>query len=121
RNNFAWLLACRKKDLGQARELIEAAVARGGPQPTLLDTKALVCLAEGKAKEAVAVMEGLVAEAPREATYHFHLAQAREADGDCAGARRSLLQARKAGLSAAGLHPLERPGYQRLLRALGLE
>ncbi len=121
RNNFAWLLACQKKQLGEARKLIEEAISRAGPRALLLDTKALVCLAEGKPKDAVSLLEGVVAEAPTSATYHFHLAQARLADGNRVGAKRSLLQAQEAGLKAGGLHPLERPGYESLLRNLGLD
>jgi Tfp pilus assembly protein PilF len=121
RNNYAWLLACQKERASEARQLIDEAVATAGPLALLLDTKALVCLAEDKPKEAVALLEKVVAEAPKEATYHFHLAQARLADGNHVGARRAVLEAQRVGLKASSLHPLERPGYERLKRALGLD
>src|SRR5262249_25131710 len=117
-NNLAWMLAHQKERITEAVRLIEAAIAAGGPQSLLLDTQAVVYLGAGKGKEAVRILEGLVADAPKDVTYHLHLAQAHAADGNRLGALRSLHQARRAELNVDTLHPLERQDYDRLLRDL---
>jgi predicted Zn-dependent protease len=120
RNNLAWVLACQKKQVPAALKLVEEALTLAGPQAMLLDTQALVFLAAGKTKEATRLLERLVRETPREATYYFHLAQARLADRDRRGAAQALQRARLAGFKEDALHPLEREGYQRLVRDLGI-
>jgi predicted Zn-dependent protease len=117
-NNLAWMLACRKKQVPAALKLIEEAITAGGPRAMLLDTQALAFLAAGKTRDAVRLLERLVAESPEDATHHFHLAQAQMADRDRRGAALSLRRARLAGLKVEALHPLELQGYQRLVRDL---
>jgi len=119
RNNLAWLLASREGRAPEAQKLIEEALAAGGPQALLLDTQALVFLAAGKPKEAVKLLEELVRDSPREATYLFHLAQAHAANDNRSAARESLRRAERAGLAPASLHPIEKKGYDRLRKALG--
>jgi predicted Zn-dependent protease len=120
RNNLAWLLACQKKRIPQALALVEEALARAGPQPTLLDTRALVLLEAGQAQEAVKILEGLVLESPNQPGFRFHLAQAHAANGNRQDARKAVLQAIRLGLKESILHPLERPACARLLQGLGL-
>jgi tetratricopeptide (TPR) repeat protein len=120
RNNLAWLLACQKKRIPEALTLMDEAIARAGPLPLLLDTQAQVFLEAGKIKEAIKLLEGVVAESPKDPTYHFHLAQAHLADRNRTAATRSLLQARRLGLNETTLHPLQRKGYDKMLRDLGL-
>src|SRR5262249_53851104 len=102
-----------------ALSLIDTAIAGGGPHALLLDTQAVVYLSSGKTKEAIRILEGLVTDSPKEATYHLHLAQAHAAARNRLDASRSLRQARQAGLNPDALHPLERKGYDRLLQDLG--
>jgi Tfp pilus assembly protein PilF len=120
RNNLAWLLACQKKRIPEALVLMAEAIARAGPQATLLDTQALVLLEAGRAKEAVKILEGLVLELPNKTGFRFHLARAHAADGNRQEARRAALQALRLGLKESTLHTLERPACARLLQGLGL-
>jgi Tfp pilus assembly protein PilF len=120
RNNFAWLLVCQRKNVPEALKLMEQAIDRAGPRPTLLDTQALVFLQVGKVADAVKILEGLVVEAPQKAVYRFHLAQAQSANRNRQGARQSLLQAVRLGLKESTLHPLERQVYAQLLHDLGI-
>jgi predicted Zn-dependent protease len=121
RNNLAWLLACQKKRLKDALGLIRQAVSRAGPRPTLQDTLAFVLLQDGQAKEAAGILEALVKEAPQQATYQFHLAQAFRAEGRRDDARTVWRKAHAAavGLKQSTLHPLERPAYDQLKREFG--
>jgi predicted Zn-dependent protease len=89
-------------------------MGRAGPQPTLLDTQALVFLRAGKIKEAIRLLEDLVVESPKERGYHFHLAQAHLANGNRPDAKRSFEQAGRLGLTKGTLHPLEQQGYEQL-------
>jgi predicted Zn-dependent protease len=120
RNNLAWLLVCQKKRIPDALTLMEEAIARAGPQPTLLDTQALVFLEAGKTKEAVRLFESLVFESPEKPGYYFHLAQAHTANHDRQDARRALMRALSLGLKEKTLHPLERPALEQLLRDLNI-
>jgi tetratricopeptide (TPR) repeat protein len=120
RNNLAWILACQKKRISDAAEMIDEAIALAGPRETLLDTQALVFLAAGKTKEAVRLLEGLAAGSPKVPGYHFHLALAYLADQNPSDAARSLKRARRVGFQETSLHPLERPGYEQLVRAPGI-
>jgi predicted Zn-dependent protease len=120
RNNLAWLLACQKKRIPDALTLMEEAIARAGPQATLLDTEALVFLEAGKVQEAVKILEALVVEAPQQPSYYFHLAQAHSANRNRQDAKRALLKAHSLGLKENTLHPLERQAFAQLLRDLGI-
>jgi predicted Zn-dependent protease len=120
RNNLAWMLAAQKDRGEDALRLIEEAIRIGGPQPFLLDTKAVAFITARKTKEAIAILDGLVKESPKEATYHLHLAQAHAADKNKRAALLSLKLAQDAGVDPDALHPLERQAYARLLRDLGL-
>jgi tetratricopeptide (TPR) repeat protein len=113
-NNRAWLLALRPGKAAEALSLIGQALALLGPRPELLDTRAIVYLTQGMNDKAIADLEQAVADGPTASRY-FHLARAYRAanNGDAAAA--ALRRARELGFQASRLHPLERPGCERLL------
>jgi tetratricopeptide (TPR) repeat protein len=112
-NNLAWLLAQRAGKGDKALPLIERAIELLGPRPDLLDTRALVYLAQGRAREAVADLERATHDAPTAARY-FHLARALNTDHRSGDARAAFRKAKDAGLALKRLHPIDRVAYRKI-------
>jgi tetratricopeptide (TPR) repeat protein len=117
-NNLATLLILREGNGPEALVAIDHAIEAAGPLAELRDTRALVNLSAGRAGPAIKELEEVVAEKPLAPGY-YHLAEAYLQDGKEVEARRCWQKAVAAGLSPNQLHPLERPGYERLLGQLG--
>lgn len=115
-NNLAFHLATAST-VSEARTLIDAAIGTLGPHPDLLDTRALVHLAAGEEKEAIADLEQAVLQ-PSDVKF-LHLAYAQFRAGDTAAARTSLAASRKKGLDADRLSPTDRSRLAELEAALG--
>ncbi|QDV27302.1 tetratricopeptide repeat protein [Aureliella helgolandensis] len=116
-NNKAMLLALAAKRLSEAVKVINHAISTKGPYDYLLDTQGLVILALGDQVAAESNFRKAIAASPSPDRY-FHLAQALEAQGKKDEAREAFQQATSAGLTEAGIHPLERPVFQRLSKSL---
>lgn len=135
-NNLAVLLALQGKKLDEADRLANQAIESAGPNSSLLDTRAMVRLARGKPREALADLEIAIADA-RTTSRALHLAQAYDQLNDRANAGKALDELEKlvsttaassgsakaeaalgeqAAVAAvlARLHPLERPVYRNL-------
>ena len=107
-NNLAWLLALKMDQGDDARPLIDRALGVLGPRPELLDTSAVVYLAQRQPEKAIAdLQKAAKLDAPTGARC-FHLARAYQLAGNQAEARRAFRQARDLGLRRAQLHPVER-------------
>jgi tetratricopeptide (TPR) repeat protein len=118
-NNLAWLLALQGNG-PEALKWVTQATKVVGPAAGLLDTRAVANLAIGKpdaAKAAVKDLEGLVADAPTPTTL-FHLARAYDQIGQRENARQAWHRAQDKGLNQGGVHPLERPEFDRLAREM---
>ncbi len=118
-NNLASLLALKDRQAATALGLIKRAIDVAGPLPELLDTRAVVHLAQGQTDAAIKDLEEAIAGNPL-APIYFHLAQAYDVARKPTEAKSSLQKALAAGLKPHDLHPLERPAYQQLLGKLGL-
>jgi tetratricopeptide (TPR) repeat protein len=116
-NNLAWLLG-QKTDPAEALKLIERAIARYGPRPELLDTRAIVQLNLGNVDKALLDLERVVNEAPTP-TRLFHLSRAYEKSRNTASAVAMLRLANEQGLTLQQLHPVEQAEYQRVSAELG--
>jgi tetratricopeptide (TPR) repeat protein len=122
-NNLAWLLALKNgppnspSPPAEALELITRALQTVGPQPGLLDTRAVVYLKMGQSAPAIKDLEAAVA-VNATASKYFHLAQAHRLANDRLAAKVALRKASELGLKADTLDPLERPGYDQLLADL---
>jgi predicted Zn-dependent protease len=112
-NNLAWLLAFRGKKLGEALELVNRAMAAVGPNPSVLDTRAVVELRAGQIDKALQDLQTAVTQAPSPARY-FHLAQVYLALKKRDEAGQALHKAESLGLKKEGLHPLERDSYEQV-------
>jgi tetratricopeptide (TPR) repeat protein len=120
-NNLAWLLALKGGHADEAVALADRAAQLTGPNPDLLDTRAVAYLALNRpatADLAVKCLEQVIYESPSPTAY-FHLAQAQLQ----AGKRKEAIEAwRKANvppLNPENLHPLERTAFERIVEALG--
>jgi tetratricopeptide (TPR) repeat protein len=118
-NNLAWLLALRGVRLDEALEAIDKAITMEGPNPSLLDTRAIVRIARKETRAAIKDLETAIS-VRSEPIYSYHLAQAQATEGDRAAASETLQNARKAGFDPATLHPIEFEAYQRLATNLDL-
>jgi tetratricopeptide (TPR) repeat protein len=116
-NNLAWLTAVKDRRGVESLQLIDKAIASGGPLPDFLDTKGLCYLVLKDYNKAVQTLAQAVAAQPSPMGF-FHLSLAQLEAGNKIGARTALTQAKALGLTAASVHPLERPEYDRLIGIL---
>jgi tetratricopeptide (TPR) repeat protein len=117
-NNLAYLLALRGGRGDEAMKLVERAFQIAGPEPNILDTRAVVALSLDRPEAAVKDLTEAIREAPT-GTAYFHLALAHQASKNLSEARKALRMAHARGLTVGNLHPLERVAYQELVRKLG--
>ena len=118
-NNLAYILALRKKNLSEARQLVKKAIDQVGPRAAVVDSLALVDLMDGQADAAQANSANVVVDDPS-GIHLFHLAQGQLLAGNRQAARDSLQKAIKVGLTPASLHPLEVARFQELTAQLEL-
>jgi tetratricopeptide (TPR) repeat protein len=119
-NNQAWLLAQLNDKTADALAMINRAIELMGPQPALLDTRAVVQMKLGRADLAIGDLERVTAEAPSAARW-FHLACALQQSNNDDAARRAFRRARDMGLLETQLHPLERASWGRVYAELEKE
>jgi tetratricopeptide (TPR) repeat protein len=118
-NNLAFHLALRDKDVAQGKQFIDEAIAILGETAELLDTRAMVLMAEGQHTQAIDDLNQSIL-AGASAQKLFHLALACERSGDRTAALQALQRAEQLGLEASRLSHLERPKYDELVRELGV-
>jgi tetratricopeptide (TPR) repeat protein len=116
-NMAAWLAAVSGGPASEALALVQRAVDQAGLQADLLDTRGLVRLALNQPRAAVDDLEAVLQVRATPEAY-FHLAQAYDRSGDRGRAADAFQKGTDAGLTAALLHPLERPAFYRLSAAL---
>ena len=118
-NNLAFHLleGAGAGDVEEAKKLIDFAIVELGPNPELLDTRALVWLAMGEPQKAISdLTETLILPTPQK---HLHLAAAHLAANNIAGARISFNKAIKEGIETASLGRQDREMVANLEKALG--
>jgi tetratricopeptide (TPR) repeat protein len=81
-NNLAWLLAHRAGKEREALGLIDRAIAIGGSNPTLFDTRAVIRLQLGETEPAIRDLRAAMVINPEKSVLYFHLAQALERAGN---------------------------------------
>lgn len=121
-NNLAAILAERPGEHQRALQCIDRAIGLAGrPIASLSDTKAHILVQQGKLREAIALLEEVVA-APdgNDPRFHLHLSIAYERFGAAEKARAALEKARELGLSKNYLTPLEKDQLANLATRLAL-
>lgn len=119
-NNLAWLLAQRSSERAkfqEALERIEAAINGIGRRADLIDTRGLVHMKLENNAAALADFRAAASDLPTPA-HLFHLARIHANMRDKTNALKIFQEAKKQGLQASVLHPVEQKDYQRLLDEL---
>ncbi|HLJ09609.1 MAG TPA: hypothetical protein VKU82_00395, partial [Planctomycetaceae bacterium] len=116
-NNLAWFLSYDPAQRGASLELINRAIRVQGPDPELLDTRAVVRMNLDHPQEAVQDLEQALKEVNSPAMW-YHLALAQNRVGEKDAAAESLRLAEEAGFDPTALHPLEKSDYEKLLNSL---
>ena len=117
-NNLAWLLMISSKDLEEATNLVEEAIAIAGPVADLVDTRGVIDLARGRTEEARKSLQEAFDSAPN-ANIGFHLAIALDRLGEKEEAREVFKQAKELGLNLNQLHPTEHAAFNNLASHFG--
>jgi tetratricopeptide (TPR) repeat protein len=119
-NNLAFVLAVvdpTPERAAEALALIEEAIRVLGPSSDLLDTRAVVYLAQGKAKEAAEDMRWALVDAPSISKY-YHLARVEQALGNADAAREALKKANDLRGDHNPFTPTERTAFEQLQKEL---
>jgi tetratricopeptide (TPR) repeat protein len=121
RNNLAFLLAFHAGRPPEALEHINHAIDVMGPAAELLDTRALVHMAAGKAEKAIDDLEAARSQRLRSASTWYHLSEAYALAGRREDAMNAFAKAKTLGLKARDLHHLEKGRYEEALRTLSAD
>jgi tetratricopeptide (TPR) repeat protein len=123
-NNLAWALVQQRRNLDEAFALVNRASDVLGPIPQVLDTRAVVYLAQGQTKLAIAdlveVCEQPAVALSTKRSAWFHLAQAYKQNDNADLARSALEKGKTLGLTVEQLAPTERQAYTKLTTDLRL-
>ena len=104
-NNLAWLLAFQSGKEQEALEHINRAIDLAGSDATLLDTRAVVYLKQGKIDLALQDLHAAVELNPEKSILYFHLARALQMDNNEAEACAALQEAEQRGLKPENVDP----------------
>lgn len=119
-NNLAYLLALDNADseaLDQAGKYIGEAVAFLGPSTDILDTRAVVAIADKRYKDAISDLRLAVIDRPTASKY-FHLATAYLGAGNPQEAKLAWEEAVERGLDRESVSVLERAQFDKIEREL---
>jgi len=120
-NNLATLLGEQPGRSAEAIGYIDEALKQAGQQPALLDTKGTILIHQGKAKEAIPLLEIAVRTLSPDPRFYFHLAVAYHRSGQAARARPALKKALDLGLKEHVLTEGDRRLWSELERELSNE
>jgi tetratricopeptide (TPR) repeat protein len=115
-NNLAWLLSFRAGKGAEALALVDRAIKKAGPKPTLLDTRARIHRMMGNTDLALKDLDEAIAQAPSGVLY-FHRALAYERQNRKA-ARAAWQEAVRLNLREEQVDRQERGDFARLRDAL---
>jgi tetratricopeptide (TPR) repeat protein len=114
-NNLAMLLAlARPVEAGEAVRMMTDLIAVRGPVPSYLDTRAVAQIVAGRPADAVKDLELALAQ-QRRPVFLFHLAWAQDNLNQRGPRDAALAEARRGGITASAVHPLEAGKYAELV------
>lgn len=122
-NNLAYLLALAEKDkaaVSEATAYVGEAVEILGPGSEILDTRAVIAIADGRYDDAIADLDLALIDRPTASKY-FHLAAAHSGAGNQEQAASAWEQAVEKGLTRESVNRLEREQFDRLEKQVGGE
>ncbi|MCE9556854.1 MAG: tetratricopeptide repeat protein [Planctomycetes bacterium] len=116
-NNLAFLIAIHGGDQPLARQLIDSSIQLLGPLPELLDTQAMVAIAQGRPQEAVKILTEATQFGGSPEVF-LHLAVAQQLADDRLSAGRTLRRAQDEGLRKERLSKVESQQLDKLTKWL---
>jgi tetratricopeptide (TPR) repeat protein len=119
-NNLAYLRAVRGATDDDTLRLVDTAAKLIGPHPSVLDSRAMVHLAQGQCSRAIDQLEKATSFGVDSGLYYFHLALAHQCASDRSSARRAIEEADEKGFSRQQLGVSEQQRYQQLENWLAL-
>lgn len=122
-NNLAYLLALAEKDkasISEASGYVTEAVELLGPGSEILDTRAVIAIADERYSDAIADLKLALIDRPTASKY-FHLAAAHSGAGEAAQAATAWEQAVEMGLTRESVNRLEREQFDQMVKQLGGE
>ncbi len=118
-NNLATLLAEDSSSRQEALRFIDEAIEIGGRQDALLDTKAMILVQDGKADQAVKLLDDACSHHNPDPRYPFHLAVAYHRIGKQDDARKNYGKAIESGLKDQILTESDQEMRKELEKAFG--
>jgi Tfp pilus assembly protein PilF len=112
-NNLGFLLALLNQRVDDAEELIDRAMETFGPVGDMLDTRAIVRMAQGKYDLAIEDME-LALTSSRDPVKYFHLAKAYILAGNGQAAAKAWATAQELGFKKEALPKLEKSQFEQI-------
>ena len=119
-NNLAWQLALREQKSDEALKLVDRALDIVGPNPGLLDTRAIALMRLSQGEKALDALHEAVSSQPGKPIYHFHMAQAYKMTNSPSQARKALERSKVLGLSEESVDPLERETFRTFCEEIAL-
>jgi exosortase len=117
-NNLAFALGEQAETRVEAHEIIDRAIAQGGPLPDLLSTKGILLLLDGDAEGAVKLLRDATSRSESDPRHLLNLAVALQRAGKVSDAREVLGRADKLALDSALLSRKQRRMLEELRRDL---
>lgn len=118
-NNIAWMLAHEPGHEKEGLELINRAIDYSGPNPSLLDTRAVIYLAMNQGDQAIADLEASIVTDTNDPSKFFHLAQGHWMVKNRDAAIEAIRKGQAQGLKLTVIDPLERAIYEQVMADLG--
>jgi predicted Zn-dependent protease len=112
-NNLAWILAARSETAAEALGLVDRAIALGGINGEVLDTRARILIAAGRPERAIADLTDAIGQGGTPLQY-FHLALAYSRLGKTAEAVKAFRDGQARGLGIHMIHPDDRAVFAEL-------
>ncbi|MGB6042010.1 MAG: tetratricopeptide repeat protein, partial [Pirellulales bacterium] len=119
-NNLAYLNATRGNVDADTIRLVETAVELIGPSRDVLDSRAMIHLAQGNCEKAVKDLENATMFGTDSGILYFHLALAYQCEDDREAAKRTMEKAKAVDFAPRRLSTIEREKYHELASWLAL-
>jgi tetratricopeptide (TPR) repeat protein len=114
-NNIAWVLSEGLHQPDEALEKIDEVIKLTDRNPNNVDTRGVILVRLGRFEQAIDELKWVVQAEPT-AVHYYHLAQAYRKMGRDADFHKAFEEAKRAGLNAAVLDPVERADFEDMLK-----
>ncbi len=116
-NNLGFQLGLLEQRVDEAEQMVNQAIETFGPVEDMLDTRAIVRIAQGKYDLAIEDLK-LALSVSRDPVKHFHLAKACILAGDGQAATAAWKKAQTLGFKKESLPKLEKPTFEQIVEQI---